>query len=131
MKPSARLSLREIDRQLTQIACRRVIHQAASMLVAKPLINPDGYMFMGMERFLYRPDETTPATLDEIRAYERHRCSVDKGIKSDDLTLMDCIHWILSGPSDEGCEEDQVSFEEVLEVMGWSGAELIRSDQAQ
>jgi hypothetical protein len=104
----------EITRQLTLIACRNVIHQAASILKAGRLDNANDYMTMGADEVLCRPDESI-ATLAEKYAYERHCCCKDLAIASDDLTLMHCIQWLLKD-SDE--DDDVVSLDEVYAVIG-------------
>lgn len=106
--------LEDLDRQMTRIACQAVIHQAAAMLKAEQLSNADGYMTMGADGILCRPDESI-ATAAERYAYQQHCCCRDLGIPRDDLTLLDCISWICRDSDDD---EDTVSIDEVLAVAG-------------
>jgi hypothetical protein len=111
--------LQELDRQLTRIAYQAVIHQAASMLNADCLADADGYMVMGADEILFRPDESI-ASAAERYGYQRHCCCRDLGIAHDDLTLLDCLRWICAGEGEDQYEDedDAVSLDEVLTVAG-------------
>lgn len=108
--------LEELDRDLKRIACRYVIHDAASMLKADPLSDADGYQYMGADEVLCRPDESI-ATAQERYSFQQHCCCRDQGVAPDDLTLLDCIRWILRGEADE-YDDDRVSVDEVLAAAG-------------
>jgi hypothetical protein len=113
------IDLKELNRSLALTACKLVIHEAALMLKAHCLSNADGYMFMGSDKVLCRPDESI-ANADEIYAYRRHCCCSDLVVSYDDLTLLDCVRWICGCAMVEG--EDSVTFDDVLTVAGFSHA---------